>query len=269
MRHPPVDVMLTQHEVLVLTSLLGCGPLLGMEPSEPTDAPKEQIKTGLIGAERSLCARDLARIDADGSLKVRADVLNAVAVCAVAPIVWVLTRVGNIAEGVGDIERMAVYVTDDRAVAHTLQQAGVYRFVSLDGSAEAYDVVAEAVLPSMIQRRAPAEVIIASAVQLGQARTSAKCGDIDGALAALGSQADGQRALCRFLATRYDFVEAHRIVNSGARVEMSAFTVVCDNVEAWLQVEAADKRLHVQPVAHADVRVLVAAWSALTQQQDR
>lgn len=77
-------VLLSREEVLAILSVLGVGALPGLGPEPIGKLSNEQIAYGIVGAERALRARGLARISNEGHLLIDQYVLDMVGSCAFA-----------------------------------------------------------------------------------------------------------------------------------------------------------------------------------------
>lgn len=77
-----VGIQLSREELLYMLYLIKTDYILGLEPDPMGKMSTEQIELGLVFAERSLRARELAAIDNKGDLQVDSSLLAMIEACA-------------------------------------------------------------------------------------------------------------------------------------------------------------------------------------------
>ena len=79
---PLINFLLSREELILILKILKTDYLPGIDVDPIKGLTKDQIGIGILYAERSLRARELARIMPDGNLAINDALLKAVAVCA-------------------------------------------------------------------------------------------------------------------------------------------------------------------------------------------
>lgn len=125
-----LSMLLTYEELSLVLRLIKASTLPGLRAPESVPLTDEQFAQGLVYAERSLRARELARITPDGNFVVHTALLSAVGVCAYADQALIVQHMqpnGTVVELYGSRK-------DDAVVAYTMAEPGLYQLSVLENS---------------------------------------------------------------------------------------------------------------------------------------
>lgn len=243
--------ILTRAEVILILNLLERQGMLMLANDPPADLSEAQRAYGLLCAERSLRARELAAIDAEGKLRVDNAVLAPVANCVLAQRAYTATLITADKRA----DQMHIYQQTEHFVAQTCPTAGLYRFVPLPNADAARDELVRALLLDLDPPASNTPAFRASGDALKQARAAADAGDAPAARAALvagGVPAASADAFAKFLASPHNFATLHTITAQvDGNAAMQAITVLSNAQAAWQMVEGADGAFTLAPVTRA------------------
>ncbi len=121
-------IILTYEELSLVLKLMNAATLPGLKPPQTEPLTPEQEVQGLLFAERSLRARELARRTADNHLVVHAALLSAVGACAYADQVVIVQHI----RANGEVIDLYGSVQDELVVAHTLPEPGLHQLSVLE-----------------------------------------------------------------------------------------------------------------------------------------
>jgi hypothetical protein len=255
----PVNVVLTREEMALVARLLDRVWLIGHDPDPAGPLSTEQERTALLAAERSLRARELAGVDDQGQLRIRTDVLNALAIALFADVH--LQFVTVTADGARR-DRLIVRALGPEAVAQTTPAPALHRFLSLPGRETLPRFLAQAALGTPDLEADDDLAFSAPADRLRAARASADRGDASGVLAALGRE-PAETAFAHALVAPHQLTVIHVLAPlAGDQVAKQELTVLRTDQAAWLtsQTEGGpDAPYQVRTTSTAGLAALFAA----------
>lgn len=234
MLNPNTKALLSQEETLALLLLLNIQTLPGL-PNLSSYGATECQMTALVAGERSLRARGLARLGADGRLQIPADLLALIAACGYAHGSLIVNEIE------GERSRSCFAQRRDADLAfHTMPEAGLHQFEAVRDKVELTAAIAKwagwhVELPALT---APLTV---SRAALEAARAAAQAGDVITTQQHLTATASQTITAARFavsLAQPYTLtiVQALRAAASGS-VTMETLSVLRDADQQWLITE--------------------------------
>ncbi len=121
-------IILTYEELSLVLKLMNAAALPGLRPPQAEPLTPEQEVQGLLFAERSLRARELARRTADNHLVVHAALLSTVGACAYADHVVVAQHI----RASGEVIDFYGSAQEELVVAHTLPEPGLHQLAVLE-----------------------------------------------------------------------------------------------------------------------------------------
>jgi hypothetical protein len=178
--HAVLSMLLTYEELSLTLRLVNAATLPGLRAPQSVPLTDEQFAQGLVYAERSLRARELARITPDGNFVVHAALLSAVGVCAYADQALIVQHMqpdGTVVELYGSRK-------DDAVVAYTLPEPGLYQLSVLENSAILANQVLQACDCMNLKTANSSSITVADDI-LKQARELAEQGLVSEAAALL------------------------------------------------------------------------------------
>jgi hypothetical protein len=253
---PLISLTLTQEELDLVGRLLDVEGIPGLDVDGSDDPQQsDRVALGLLYAERSLRARELARIDNDGRLLLHEAVLATVSVCAYAEeSVFVFHT-----EPGGTTSQYLGHRMEDTIVAHVVSEAGLHYLAILpDREALVEQVLSFCNLEDIPE--AAGEGLRVSSAELAEAREKAAAGDVGGAAEALGRDgSDGRPAetVAHALAGPH---EVSILVRASAVHEEQGpkFTILRVPEAAWCAVRDGDETsgadLLLQPIGSVALR---------------
>lgn len=252
-------VLLSRDELLVILRLLSAVALPGLGPDPLGELTVEQQALGLIVAERSLRARELATLDEQGALLIQRGVLELVGSCALAPGTLVVTHVGA-------LQNRAVqwfgHHLDAIFVAHLLPDIVLHQFtqaanraalVALAGDLAAWPDCPAAPLPPLVL---PADVIVAAREQAPQNGDAVRS-----RLIAANADPASATALTEILAGPHGVTVVQALHRRNADITaVTSITVLSHSAGLWVmtELETGDPGQHrLQPVTRAEAEALI------------
>lgn len=258
---PIVNVLLTREEVRLLVGLLQAPSLPGLDVEPSSLLSPEQEAVGLIYAEKSLRARELARLQPDGRLGVNTTLLAIIETC-VRPEQAVLVQ--HITEE-RRLEPLYGHSKQGLVVAYTLPEPDLFRFSILPDMATFLDrVMTTAHLQDFsLPNQQGVMEIVANHTTLSTARQAAEQNGSDAATVVLEKAGVAQvvaQALAQTLAA------PHRLTiltifttNPSEEVIKEQLTVIATSAQAWLMRQQITEptNYRIKPVTADDIRSLL------------
>lgn len=255
---PNVRVLLSHNELLVILRLLSVAGLPGLGPDPLGELSAEQQAYGLMVAERSLRARELATVDAQGNLLLQRGVLELVGSCALAQGTLIVTHVHA-------AEQRAVqwfgHRLDATFVAHFLPDPVLHQFAQVDDRAGLVKLIGDfAAWPDSpaapVEPLAlPADVIAAAREQAAQNRDAAR-----ELLAAAGAPPASAAALSAILAQPHGVTVVQAIHRRDAdTAAVASITVLANAGGLWLmsELDGEQGRYRLRPATRAEAEALI------------
>lgn len=236
MLDPTTKALLSQEETLALLALLNIQTLPGL-PGLSSYGASECQMTALAAGERSLRARGLARLDADGRVQVPADLLALIAACGYAHGSLIVNQVAG-----ARVQSCFAHRRDADLAFHTMPEAGLHQFEAAHDKAELTAAMAEWA-GWRVEPPVPADPLTVSRGALEAARAAAQAGDVAAAQQRLSAAAPQASTAARFavsLAQPYTvtIVQALR-TDPSAAVAMESLSVLGAADQQWLLTEVA------------------------------
>lgn len=240
----PINLILTREELALMVRLFERPTFLGLDADPMGELTDAQEAYGFVYAERSLRARELARISPEGQLQIQSDLLNAVGICTFAQKSFVASRFTS--DGASD--RLIIHTLADQAVALSNPGAALYRLVTLAGRTAILEQLVAACLLKPEAQADTSYTLQLSAETLAAARQAAQQQDRTATISALVSDANFQetaQAACEQLATTliqpYALTTIHILTpQSGNQVLGQQFSVIEGEAGNWLMIEKGE-----------------------------
>ncbi len=178
-------ITLTYEELSLVLKLINGAPLAGLRPAQAEPLTPEQEVQGLLFAERSLRARELARRTSDDHLVLHAALLSTVAACAYAEHVVVVQHIRTS----GEVVELYGSLKEDVVVGHTLPEPGLHQLTVFQDIA-ALATQALAVCECQSLRPANGDPLMVTAEALRQALELAQQGSLQDTVARLVGMPD-------------------------------------------------------------------------------
>ncbi len=258
---PLVNILLTREEVRLLVGLLQAPSLPGLDIEPSLPLVPELEAAGLIYAEKSLRARELARLQPDGRLGVNTMLLAMFETC-VRPEHAILVQ--HITE---DKKLIPLYGHSKQGifVTYILPEPDLFRFSILPDMATLLDrVMTGAQFQDFVLPNQQGEMeIVANHTTLSAARQAA---EQDGSDAAVVTLENAGIALIAAQALAQTLAAPHRLtiltvftVNSDAETIKEQLTVIATSTQAWLMRQQVGEltSYRIKPVVADDIRLLL------------
>lgn len=247
-----LQLLLTYEELALVLKLVNASTLPGLRSSQVEPRTPEQEMQSLMYAERSLRARELARITPDGQFVVHNALLSAVGVCAYAQEALMLLHIRpdrTLIEFCGSQK-------DGTVVTYTQPEPGLYQLSVLQDPA---DLVAQALASCDCQSLpvAQGKTLTVADITLKQAREFAEHGLVREAAALLAADNDATSA-----ATVAELLAAQHALSilmflrrqPDDTVLTQELTVLHTPQVAWLMTQLPDQATrHLRPISSPEL----------------
>ena len=262
-RSQPINILLSREELLLVLRLLQANAIPGIDadPLGPLTVEGEELALQVAG--RALRARELARIQANGSLALHNLLLTAVGVCAYARHT---IFVYHWPENGATPTRYFGHIRGEDIVAHTRPEDVLHLFSLLPDKGQLIEQVL-AVCEYEETPAAPAMSVTMASEDFVRVRELADEKKVDAAVSRLtGAQADSQaaQALVGTLAhsPRVSSLQTLKQEENG-RVTKHDFTILQNNQHVWFIAPAsgeASAPLQAQTTTRVELQSLLAEW---------
>ena len=258
---PLVEITLSREELNLLTWLVGAETLPGLEADPVENLSREQQAMGIIHAEHSLRARDLARLDDSGHLVVNNVLLIMVEACAYPDqslFVFHTLPGGTTYQHFG-------YRRAETMVIHSVREAALHH-LSLMPDQRTF---IEQIVSLCEARQLPetgAEPITVDRDILARARDIAARGDAQGAEALLqekGAEAQSASIVANALATPHKVSFIVHATQLGDAIQRRELTVLHGVDTAWGMVPADSDETQtytLSPMTTKDLKQTLRSW---------
>lgn len=174
---PATTWVLAYEELRLILTLLKRQTLLGLEPDPDEEKTVAAAAYGLAVAERTLRARELARIGPDGRLQIALPLLEAIGTAALANQAIALHQVAPDADPARAVyDRLVLYRLGDRAATLTTPEPGLVRIMALPDLNAGLDLCVTAIFGARERASEPALSLSVSGAALAEARSAATRG---------------------------------------------------------------------------------------------
>ena len=247
-----LQLLLTYEELALVLKLVQASTLPGLRPPQSGPRTAEEEQQSLMYAERSLRARELARLTPDGQFVVHKALLSAVGVCAYADQALLVQHIKpdhTFVEFCGSQK-------DGAVVTHAQPEPGLYQLSVLQDPTE---LVAQALASCDCQnlKAAPGQTLTVADDVLRQARELAEQGLVNEATALLAAnnEAASAASVAEVLAAPHAlsilmFLE--RQPDDSMRAQ--EITVLHSSQAAWLMTKLPEQDArHLRPITSAEL----------------
>lgn len=255
------EILLSREELLYVLTVLDSPFLPGLDADPNGDLSQEQQDLALAIAERALRARQLVRIEPDGTVQLQRQLLAMVGTCAYA----VRTIfVYHWPSGSETPTRTFCHVRGENAVVHTRPDDVIHRFVLLASADHLVDEVLAACAYANRPVTTPQQGAVATHA-FAQARQLADAGDPTQAAEVLAQGGGGELAvpLAETLGHTPQVAIMQMVRQQGQTVEKRDLTLLQNGKAAWL-IEATEDteeaHLTVKTAVDDELRTLIGGW---------
>mgnify|MGYP003382010295 CR=1 FL=1 len=229
------SVTLSHEEALAILVLLQVARIPGLDGDPVQFLTAEQLTTGILCGERSLRARDLARIGADGRIQVQRDILELVGTCGYAEGSLIVTHlVGNSMRSCFAHRRGEIFVL------HTTPETGLHCFEGAGDRQALVDAVAA--FSGWVEAFQGGEApVVASRHMLDRAREAAvaqKLVDARKILLGKNNPSEVVERLVELLAAPYELTVVQSVQpRDQDSVAIQSLSVLQTGAQQWLMIQ--------------------------------
>ena len=260
---PPLPgIVLSREELLLTLTLLKARSLLGLEPDPLGELTSEQSVIALLHAERSLRAREFARLDDDGRLVLHEAIVMSVAVCAFPQQSFVVHHF----PAAGRPVRLTAHLRDEAIVMQTSPESELYLFSILDEPATLFQEIISFCECEDLPLTA-AEPIKINGDVLTQISNTGIITNVDSAVSVLTTQGVDQASalkLTQAICHPHSVSVLHHLEpHLTSEPHLEKLTVLHNDGSAWLMQDVNNggpRQYLLQPITTADLRAALRTW---------
>lgn len=257
-----LSVTLSREELRYLLFLLKSGPIIGMdtELGEERFDEKQFLALSLAHGERSLRARDWAKINDDGMITVRETLLLMIGACAFPEFVLSLHAFPS----TGNSQRRYWNGQNGVIVAHERPEAPLHRLSFVKNRDELFQ---QFLAMSKVQafEKFAGEGFTTTNPMLKDVRGTLKNSPSD-AIQLLrndGASDVVAQELVNILAGEHTVAVVHSLVAKGeGETEKKSVTILSGKTSTWLSVTSKDETVTMRPIGQDEIQELFAVWTA-------